>query len=812
MQSQLSQPSKFKIKPLALAITMASASFVLPVKVVQAQEEVARVLTVDISAGSLSRALNQLAKLAKVALSYDPDLAAGKTTLGVKGSHTLEQALDKLLQGSGVGFNRVGDKVTLTVVGEVAMLDTIHVAATAEKVRFGDALAETGGFKAGYQSTATKMAMSLKETPQAISVVTRESLEARQVKDIATAVELTAGVSGTNRGAPGPFAGHGQFGRGFSLRGQELQYYRDVRADGFSAGVLSAFDFAAYERVEVVKGPSGFYGQGSLGGYINLVRKKPQKEFSASVSGQAGSYDTYRGEADITGALTEDKRLRGRLVAAYDDAGSFTDDVKTETTLFAPSIEAEIGDHTRVLLQFLYQEEDFIPSRGMPIKLEGNKLEALDIPRSFYFGAVGSETSDASIRDVSLRVDHELSDRWLATLLLQRNKTGRHVIFNNAGFQSYTSGIKHNTETEVWAGELRLEGEFDAFGREHQLLFGVEKNQRMLELEYGYGFLGMIDIYANNFSDVGFMLEKDVPTTQEEDNVEKNSAVYGQTFLSLHERTKLLLSARYDWSDKENKLVEGSAGEQKKSALTMRIGLVQTFTDNISAYATYGQSFNPVSSTGKNGRILDPETGDGYELGLKTDWFNHKLGATLAVYQQELDDRPITDPESLLDAIPGTYSMSAGKHRTEGVELEITGTPYQGLTIAAAANWSDNEFIDKDDTNYELSINGSIDKQYSLYANYELQGGPLKGLGFGATLVSVGERQYIIGGKQAYLDGYERVDLNFSYNGLPNWEMALQVRNLFDKTYVEQAQSGYRAAWNFFGAPRSALFKATYHF
>lgn len=778
--------------------------------------------TFDIAAGPLASALVQFSSLTGLTVSYTPEVVNTLTSKGLVGSYLSADALTQLLQGTGLQAKaqRNGSYTIIKAKKKaeaVETLETVHVAAAAEGF-FGDSPVEPDGFKAEYQTTATKMAMSLKETPQAISVVTRDSLDARQVQDIQTGIELTAGVgigTGVSQG-PGPFSGRGQYGQSYSLRGQSLGYGRGLRSDGFSMGNLSQLDLAAFERVEVVKGPSGFYGQGSLGGYINLVRKKPQKEFEASVSVQAGSYDTYRTEVDVTGALTDSEHIRGRLTAAYGDAGSFVDRVNSDITMIAPSVEIVINDNTRALLQVLYQEENFITNNGVSMHLEGNKYKTYNTPRSFLFGAAGDD-SDTQIIDTTLKVDHELSDRWLASLLLQGNKSKRNIIISNQGYDYYGTpdvyvyGIKDNTKADRWAGELRLEGKFDAFEREHQVLFGVEENKSHDERAYGAVYLGTANIYAGNFSMLGTVSEDQIATTYTSSSKVRNSAVYGQTMLSLTERTKLLLSVRYDRAKQERTTVNrGRAAFSEKTsyALTTRIGLVQEFTDNITAYATYAESFNPVLSTGRSG-ILDPETGEGYELGLKTDWLNNRLGATVAIYRQELDNRPISDPTN---GVGEFFNISAGLHRTEGVEFEVTGSPYPGLTVAGAATWMDNEFIDRNDPNYGLSVSGSVDRQFSVYANYEVQGGPLKYFGFGATLLSLGKRKFIhFSGTQAELDGYERVDLNFSYKGFPDWDMSLQVRNLFDKDYVERASG--RAAFNtFYGSPRAALFKATYHF
>jgi TonB-dependent siderophore receptor len=546
-----------------------------------------------------------------------------------------------------------------------------------------------------------------------------------------------------------------------------------------------------------------------------MVRKKPQQEFSADISASVGSYDTYRAEGNITGALTEDKNLLGHLTFAYTDEGSFTDGINTKGVVVAPSIEARINDNTRVLLQLLYQEEAFDQNPGIPAKIEGDRIVPYDVSRSFLFGALGDEKSKTELLDANLKIDHQFSDDWLASLLLQKSQQTRDLIHANAGYAYYTPDpvvdIDHsNTEEEIdrWAGELRLEGNFSAFGQEQQVLLGLEQNQQDKVRGWGnYTQYGVVNIYTDNFADAGIFSRADVPITDIDTSKVANKAVYAQTMLTLHERTKLLVSARYDRAEQTS---SGFDETVENEEVTYRIGLTQTFTENINAYANYGQSFNPVLKKGENNSILEPETGEAYELGLKTYWFDSKFGANLAIYRQELTNRPVTDPDSIGPGKDG-YSMSAGLHRTDGVELELTGSPYPGLTVAAAATWMDNEFLDSKDSFYGLSLHGSVDNRFSLYANYELQSGALKGFGLGTTLQSVNDRNH-----DSWFDGekstddYKLLDIHLSYNALRNWNISLLIHNIFDEKYLKSLDTPYQA--NYFGAPRSVLLKATYHF
>ncbi|MBL8271589.1 TonB-dependent siderophore receptor [Steroidobacter sp.] len=669
------------------------------------------------------------------------------------------------------------------------------------------------GSRLKINSTATKIPLTIRETPQAISIVTAESIEKRFAQDTISAVEISSGVS-PGRVAPGAFAGRGFRGDRFTMRGQE----GSVRSDGFSfGGSLSSFDPAAFERIEVVKGPAGFYGQGSLGGFINLVRKKPKDVFEGNISTQAGSYETYRVDADVTGPLNDANTLRGRINAGYSDAGSFVDGVETQTRLIAPSFEALIGERTRVLLQLWSQGSEYIPNPGIPTHVIGNRIEPANLPRSFYFGIPSQEKSNEEILDAILRIDQTLSDRWLASVLFQGSKDDTKLIFDSYGFDfggvgdAYMYANTQEVNQDRWATELRLAGSFDAFGAEHQVLVGAEMNRLQEDYLGRYAYLGPANLYAGNFAGAGIGNDSNLSVYSDNRTTVKNKAVYAQAVLGLPVRTKLLLSARYDWSEIERlNNLNNSGTDSKKSELTMRIGVSHEINDHFTAYAVWAQSFNPVTARSRTNSILDPETGSGYESGLKTEWFGGKLDATLSVYQQTLDNRPILDPANG----PGqSFSISAGAHRTRGVEAEVNGTPLTGFTVGASATWMTNEFRDERDPNFGLSINDSIGRQFSLYADYQVQTGVLEGLVLGGTVVSYGDREYITrrNPSQIYADGYERVDLHVSYNAIPKWELSLHLRNLLDEKYLERASSTTFFN-NFYGSPRAVLGRVKYSF
>jgi TonB-dependent siderophore receptor len=755
----------------------------------------------EIPPGSLADTLGAFSRQTGLTVTIGDARIGDLSSLGVRGELTTLQALSQLLRGTGYVASRSGEHFVLTPSAGTGSMAEVTVV----------------GFRAVEQNSATKTSMSIRETPQAISVITRDSMDARQIRDMTSALEFSAGVTSGIAADGGPFAGRGLGGgEGFLMRGQELDGRRDVRMDGFVVASRT-FDMVAFERLEVVKGPSSvLYGQGSLGGFINLIRRKPESEFSGSVAAQVASWDTYRAEVDVTGGLDDLGRVRGRVTAAYDDSGSFTDHVDTRSMTLAPSIAFEIGDDTRVLAQVLYQEDKYTPSRGTPLRAEDGELFIPDIDRSLFTGVPSQEESSSSVYLATLEIDRPLNDNWLASLLFQKSGVRTHRFFDaysNACCLTTSGDVYMYSDTSLssgdsWAGELRLDGKFEALGRQHRVLLGFEHAQRDDDLAFGYTYLGMGNLYTQEFQQANVIPGGARNQNFDFDFTNENmdQGVYGQVLFTLNDRLKLLAGARYDWSEIDH--LNNNSGQldtQDDGELTWRTGLTWEAAEHVMVYGIYAQTFNPtVDARSESGEILDPETGEGLELGVKSEWFDDRLGVSMAVFRQELDNIPITDP------LNPNFNINGGLQRTDGVELEVSGE-LGGFTVGLAAAWLDSEYIDPEDPNFGFTPWGLIEHQESLYASYQLQDGPLKGLGFGTTLVNVGDRRqgnWSVG--ENFLKGYTRADLHLSYHGLPQWDITLQLRNVTDERYIERLRDLYQD--NFFGAPRAVLLRTEYRF
>jgi len=335
-----------------------------------------------IPAGPLGPALSRFATAAGARLSIDSALTEGKTTRGLRGDFTREEGLAALLAGTGLEWAPgPGGTYTVRPAAPAQATPEGPVPAGEQPVEL-DPITVIGqpldqGFKANMQETATKTPLSIRETPQSISVITQDSLKARQVIDLGQALETAAGVTPSSE--PGPFAGRSFTGfTTFEIRGVQAPFYFGQLEDGFFAPQLTGSrDLAIYERVEVLKGPSSvLYGRGSVGGLINLVSKKPLPEFAAEISPQFGSFDFYRLDTDVTGPLLNSDKARGRLVLAYEDVGSFVDFAESERIVVAPSLEFDVTDSTRLLLLGTYQDDRFVPHYGVPLQRDGEDFKA----------------------------------------------------------------------------------------------------------------------------------------------------------------------------------------------------------------------------------------------------------------------------------------------------------------------------------------------------------------------------------------------------------------------------------------------------
>ncbi|MCC5810779.1 MAG: TonB-dependent receptor [Ectothiorhodospiraceae bacterium] len=785
--------NKMRASALALAVgIMMPGGHLLLAKAVLAQEVDAEqaVHRFDIPAGSMSGALNQWAQQAGVTLSYDPALTAGARSQGLQGNLDEREALERLLSGSGLRARFVADStVVLERVDDGTRLAPLSITAPAE-----DPYGPVDGYVARRSGTAMKADIPIIDTPASIQVVPRDVIDDQNAQRV---TDVVRNVSGVQVGGSGGNRGDNINVRGFSTG----RFAKDGFLAAASFGDAGFLNLANIERVEVLKGPATvLYGQAQPGGLINLVTKKPQAEAFYDITGTYGRFDFYRGEIDFNQPLNADGTVLGRLSGAYQDSDSFRDYSRTtRRAQIAPSLRWLASDRTIVDLQLEYYEQDQQADRGLPA-VNGR---ATTLPRDRY---LGSDSDRARMDELRLQavVDHTLRNGWEIRSLARYADT--NAKFRDAfplgldtdGRTLNRLSYDFDQEYKNYGFQTNLTGSFDTGPLSHQLLIGVDANLTRFDSANRTAPIDSVDIFdPDNSAQPGAFSE---PNFQ--DRRVDFYGLYVQDLISLSDRWKLLLGARYDYATTRFAQNGSWVTDETDRELSPRAGLVFQPVDNLSFYASYTTSFQPqLSGQTAAGNAFEPEKGEQVELGVKREWLDGRASTTLAVFELTRENVSTADP-----ANPG-FSIQTGEQRSRGVELDVAGEWLPGWRMIGSVTYLNTE-ITRDNT-YATGnrLPNAPRWSSSLWNIYAFQGPALRGLELGAGVFAVGSRKGDLG-NTIEVPGYARVDLLARYRVNPNLRLSVNVDNLLDKHYIEAPGT----TQNYPGAPRTVYARATLSF
>ena len=375
--SQGMQPLARAVHAAALGLIIAGGSLTAAAPLA-AEQGVQQKRAYQVPAGNLSSALSTFASQAGITLPIEPGLVEGLRSPGLNAATSVEGGLQQLLQGTGLQVSAQGNGLYLLTpqVSDTAL----ELGATSIT---GQGLTQTtensGSYTTGAMQTATKLPLSLRETPQSVSVVTRKRMDDKAMTTISDVVKSAPGLFLNNAGGAGRPT--------FSSRGFDVD---NIMYDGFPTSFLTYLpsgdaNLAMYDRVEIVRGPNGLaQGAGSPAGAINLVRKRPTRQFQGTLTGSAGSWDDYTGTLDVGGPLNDSGTLRARTVVSRQDAKSFRDSVKSDNDLFYGVVDADLSENTTLTLGGYRQKShtNYIWG-GLPMARGGGHL---GLPRDTFLG------------------------------------------------------------------------------------------------------------------------------------------------------------------------------------------------------------------------------------------------------------------------------------------------------------------------------------------------------------------------------------------------------------------------------------------
>lgn len=384
----------------------------------QMQAAMAQTASFDIPAQPMASALAQFARQANLKFAAAPPAVQGHQAPAVQGSQDVAQALNALLRGSGLQGRVEGGTLIVqsaAIGGEAATLSELTVRTN----QLGEITEGSGSYTPGAIATATRLVLTPRETPQSVSVVTRQVMDDFQLNSIDDVINHTPGVSIVTYDSERTE----YYSRGFAIQNFQYDGIPMTRNSAYSAG-NTLTDMAIYDRVEVLKGATGLLtGSGDPGATINLVRKKPTRDFSGHATLSAGSKQNYRGELDISGALNESGSIRARGVATYQDKQSHMDRYERKTGVLYGIVEVDLTPRT--LLTVGADRQDNKPSAstwgGIPLLDSSGNFNAMS--RSFNNGANWSHW-DQYTRTTFATLEHNFDSGWVTKLQLNHQING----------------------------------------------------------------------------------------------------------------------------------------------------------------------------------------------------------------------------------------------------------------------------------------------------------------------------------------------------------------------------------------------------
>ena len=645
--------------------------------------------------------------------------------------------------------------------------------------------------------TGTKTDTALAELPQPIKVITAEQYEAQGAISISDTVKYAAGV------AANPY-GRDTRVDGFNVRGLDALQFRDGMRDVFSYYASIASDPYNFSRVEIVRGPASvLFGQGSIGGLINLVSKTPDFTTRGEISLVYGSYDRKEVLGDVNVALADD--LAVRFVGRARDAGTYIDHVPDDRVMFAPSIRWQPTPDTDVILTGLYQEDDtgstsqFLPIVGT---FRPNTVAGKQLDRYTFVGKAGWDRYAGRLLQGGGSVTHRFSDN--VKLSLKARYIDSDLEYNTHYADSYTNpedpysvygtngrmiGLTadaSDARMNVFSTDNNLQFDFTTGANvEHKLLVGIDYSWNKVQKRYAGG-TELVDLYDIDY-DALLTYDPSGPFTKES---QKQLGVYVQDQIRFFDRVSVVLGARRD-------RVTGSSG-QKDNATTFRAGIIGEIGAGISPFFSYTESFLPVAGRidngdGTFGDPYRPQTGTQYEAGIKWQPTPNTLVTATAFKIKERN-------RVLYLAAGGT--TQSGELNTKGFEIEASHSLPGNFELLANYGYSKLKSETNTSLDYMPRHTASIwsTKTFGLADEAQLRLGV--GVVYSGKSISTSDVWSIVTPSRTTVDALAEINWN-------NWRFAVNATNLLNNKFFASCLARGDC---FIGAPRNVMGTIGYRF
>jgi outer membrane receptor for ferric coprogen and ferric-rhodotorulic acid len=647
-------------------------------------------------------------------------------------------------------------------------------------------------------SSATGLSMSLRETPQSVSVTTRTEMDDFGQNTMNDVLANTTGITvqkyETDRSEYNA--------RGFDI---DTFKYDGVGSPSGRPGVRGELDTALFERVEVIRGANGLMaGAGEPSAVVNFVRKRPTRDARASIGLTGGSWDTYRADGDVSGSLTDN--VRARVVTAYRDGNSYLDRYEKERGVLYGVVEADLTENTLFTVGYSRQEDNADQNMWGSLPL----FYADGTPTDFSVStSTGADWAfwDTVKEDAFVELAHQFDNGWEGKAVYQYRKwvgdSKLLYLFGNPtrdldGMFAYPSKFQSYERQETV--DLSARGPYEVGGRVHEMVIGfnrgkVRPKEMSIFADFGGSRFTPIDseqVFTGDFPEPAFDGEQ-----EGSDWVDRYLGGYLATRLNLADPLTAVVGARYQDVESEGEAY-GATRTTSASELIPYAGVIFDLTEQHSLYTSYTTIFNPQTEQKPDGNRLDPIEGVNIEYGLKSEWFQGRLNTSLVAFE--------TEQKNVAEEIDNGTPIA--EYRGEdfdsgGYEGEVSGEVMRNWNISAGYSYLD---IEDDDEGNELRTY-IPEETFTLATTYRPAG--LEKLKVGMTVNWQSTVTNTSGGNESKQESYALVNLMAGYDFTDNFNAKLRVNNVTDEKYLSSLRY---FGQSYYGAPTNANLSLNYTF
>ncbi|UWY59925.1 TonB-dependent siderophore receptor [Aliarcobacter butzleri] len=661
------------------------------------------------------------------------------------------------------------------------LLETITVSGTSNS-----------NYQSDEKANLNRTKISKEDMAKSIQTFNQNFIEDAQLQNIDDVITMSSNTiyTGSSHGRTNQISMRGFSGVPILLDGMKI------------TNKIARPEIFAYESIEILKGPDSLqYGESSPGGLVNLVKKKPTKNSLAQVELEANDNPSYSPKIDLGGALNNDKSLYFRLtsVLKYDE-GWTNSNTDTNKIFVAPSLAYDINDNNTITFVNEYTDQTEPSDFGTYVNNKGKLIAPIKNMISHP-----DEEFEKTQKIAGFDLD-SVFDTWSSNLkyryidyegdngdvhMPQRYNQVTNIVTRAYAYQKQ--------EFQEHALQETINKEFDLFGKKNNLSIGADYNKAYSKLDMFFDPTQLYNINLSNPLYQHLTNLSDHPTARNM-SAKKTSLESWGTFIqdNLNLTDDLIFSAGVRYS--ESKPQNG----QRTDATTPSFGLVYHLSSQTSLYTNYSESFTPNSAMDKNGKILNPETGKGYEFGVKQKLFDDKFDLTTAFFKIEKENIALADPNA---PAVGGWSISSGKQESQGFEIDLSGDITSNLSVIASYGYVDTK--NKDANNKDLR--NIPNHTANLFTTYKLTALNLPDYYIGGGAKYIGNK-YADDANNIQLDSALIYNATIGYKK-GNWKANLSVQNLTDEEYVDGALASNAAGTRVYtGTPRTILATIGYKF